>query len=45
MAAPEVDEEIDIIDDEHLNALLSFPPDVQQAIEQVRWHIRSVLCF
>lgn len=29
------EDEIDVIDDEHLNALLSFPPDVQQAIEQV----------
>ena len=36
MAAPE-DEEIDVIDDEHLNALLSFSPDVQQAIEQVKY--------
>ena len=29
------EDEIDVIDDEHLNALLSFSPDVQQAIEQV----------
>ncbi|XP_038059447.1 vacuolar protein sorting-associated protein 53 homolog isoform X1 [Patiria miniata] len=35
MAAPMDEDDVDIIDDEHLNAMLVFPPDVQQAIEQV----------
>ncbi|XP_071790088.1 vacuolar protein sorting-associated protein 53 homolog isoform X2 [Asterias amurensis] len=29
------EDDVDIIDDEHLNSMLVFPPDVQQAIEQV----------
>ncbi len=28
-------EEEDVIDDEHLNAVLAFPPEVQEAIDQV----------
>ncbi|XP_033627749.1 vacuolar protein sorting-associated protein 53 homolog isoform X1 [Asterias rubens] len=35
MAAPMEEDDVDIIDDEHLNSMLVFPPDVQQAIEQV----------
>ena len=29
------DDEIDLIDDEHLDAVLSFAPEVQEAIQQV----------
>ena len=43
MAAPMEEDDVDIIDDEQLNALLVFPPDVQQAIEQVSAQISPVV--
>ena len=35
MATTVDDDDIDIIDDDHLDAVLTFSPEVQEAIEQV----------
>lgn len=34
------EDEVEVFEDDHLNSLLNFPTDVQQAIEQVKLLLR-----